>query len=369
MKFSIEKAEFLKALHRVQGIVERRNTMPILSNCLIEAKGASVYISATDLEVFIKDSARASVTEEGAITVSAKKLFEIVKEMPEDHIGISSGKDDKFTIKSGKARFNIMGIAVKDFPSFPSFDPSTLEDLDGAVFREMINKTSFAVSTDETRYNINGFKLEREGSKIRLITTDGHRLALIERGAETGASTEKVDALLPRKGVMEFKRLLDEETGGYKLSITPKNAVMTRGETVINVRLLEGEFPDYKKVIPNDNDKEISAVKSVLLSSLRRVSILSPDKIKGVRMTFGNGRLVISSSSPDIGEATEEIDVEYGGEELDVSFNARYFVDALEAMEEDSARIRLKDSMSPGILQPNVPNGENYTCIIMPMRL
>lgn len=368
MKFTIEKAEFLKALQRMQGIVEKRNTMPILSNVLVEASGSTINITATDLEVFIKDIATANVSEEGSTTVNARKLFEIVKEMPQESINVVAGKDDKITIKSGKARFSIMGLPTKDYPAFPSYDEAGFEVLDGILFKEMIDKTSFAVSTDETRYNINGFKLEMEKAKIRIITTDGHRLAFIERGIEKGISDgTKIDALLPRKGMMEFKRLLDENQGNYKLSISQKNAVLKSENTIINIRLLEGEFPDYRKVIPKDNDRIVILNKSELMASLRRVSILSPDKIKGVKMSFGNKKLVISSSSPDIGEATEEIEANYDGEDIDVAFNARYFIDALEVMEEESAAMRLKDSLSPGILQPQ--GREDYTYIVMPMRL
>lgn len=368
MKFTIEKNVFLKSLQRIQGIVEKRNTMPILSNVLLEAHNDKLAITATDLEVFIKDSAVIKSSEDGSISIGARKLFEIVKEMPEEQINITAGKDDRVTIKSGKARFSIMGLPAKDFPSFPVLDEMNFEDIDGAVFKEMIDKTAFSVSTDETRYNINGFKLERDRSIMRLITTDGHRLAYIERGDEKSTKiSDKVDALVPRKGMMEFKRLLDENIDEYKIAISKKNAVMKRADTIINIRLLEGEFPDYSKVIPKDNDKDIVINKDLFLPSLRRVSILSPDKIKGVKMIFGNGKLVISSSSPDIGDATEEIDIDYKDTEIEVAFNARYFMDALEVIEEDMITLRLKDSLSPGILQPY--GRTDYTYIVMPMRL
>jgi len=371
MKFTIDKSEFLKTLQRMQGIVERRNTMPILSNVLMEAHDNRVDITATDLEVFIKDSTTVDISENGSITINARKLFDIIKELkekPEETISVVAGKDDRVTIRLGKARFTVMGLPSKDFPTFPAYEEAGLENIDGEIFKEMIDKTAFAVSTDETRYNINGFKLEREKSKLRLVTTDGHRLAFIERGDEKGRKTgDKIDALVPRKGMMEFKRLLDEAGGEYKISITQKNAVMKRGNTVINIRLLEGEFPDYSKVIPKDNDKDILINKNAFLSSLKSVSVISPDKIKGVKMVFGNDKLVISSSSPDIGDAVEEIDSNYKGEELEVAFNARYFIDALEVMNEETVMIRLKDSLSPGILQP--AGRQDYTYIVMPMRL
>ncbi|MBI5492341.1 MAG: DNA polymerase III subunit beta [Deltaproteobacteria bacterium] len=367
MKFTIDKGDFLKVLQRVQGIVEKRNTMPILANVLLEAAGGRVNIMATDLEVFIKDSSKGDISEDGSTTVNARKLFEIVKELPSDRVDLNAGKDDKITIKAGKARFNIMGLPSRDFPVFPSIDESNLKPMESEKFKEMIDKTAFAVSTDETRYNINGFLLEKDISKIRMVATDGHRLALIERPDLKTISGEKEGVLLPRKGVMEIRRLLDEKEGEFHLGITEKSAVMKKDSTVISVRLLEGEFPDYKKVIPKDNEKDVIADRAELLASLKRVSILSSDKIKGVKFNFSPKKLTVSSSSPDIGEATEEIDIEYGEEEIEIAFNARYFIDMLEATDEDKVRISLKDPLSPGIVRPE--SSEDYTYIIMPMRL
>ncbi|OGP95880.1 MAG: DNA polymerase III subunit beta [Deltaproteobacteria bacterium RBG_19FT_COMBO_56_10] len=367
MKFTIAKADFIKVLQRIQGIVEKRNTMPILANVLLDASDGKITIMATDLEVFIKDSSPAKVTEESSVTVNARKLFEIVKELPGDIIDVASGKDDKVTLKAGKARFNVMGLPSKDFPVFPAIDETVMKELDAETFREMIDKTSFAVSTDETRYNINGFLLESGSGRVRMVATDGHRLALISREGISIDAGSKEGVLLPRKGVMEMKKVLDEKEGTFLLGITQKNAVIKRDNTIIITRLLEGEFPDYSRVIPKDNDKDAIAVRGDLLSSLKRVSLLSTDKIKGVKFNFSNSKLVLASSSPDIGEATEEVDVEYPYGELDIAFNARYFIDMLEALSDEKVRISLKDPLSPGVLRP--VNGEDYTYIIMPMRL
>ncbi|MBI2399933.1 MAG: DNA polymerase III subunit beta [Deltaproteobacteria bacterium] len=371
MKFTIAKADFIKVLQRIQGIVEKRNTMPILANVLLDASDGKITIMATDLEVFIKDSSPAKVTEESSVTVNARKLFEIAKELPGDTIDVSSGKDDKVTLKAGKARFNIMGLPSKDFPVFPAIDESSMKELDSEIFRDMIEKTSFAVSTDETRYNINGFLLESGGGHVRMVATDGHRLALISReGISIDAGSKegsKEGVLLPRKGVMEMKKILDEKEGTFLLGINQKNAVIKRDNTVIIIRLLEGEFPDYSRVIPKENDKDAIAVRGDLLSSLKRVSLLSTDKIKGVKFNFLNSKLVLTSSSPDLGEATEEVDVEYPFGEIDIAFNARYFIDMLEALSDEKVRISLKDPLSPGVLR--AVNGEDYTYIIMPMRL
>lgn len=361
MKFSIDKGVFIKVLQKIQGIVEKRNTMPILANVLLEAGANNINIMATDLEVFIKDAAPANVTEAGSVTVNARKIFEIVKELPEDKVDVST-KDEKMTIKGGKAKFSIVGLPARDFPVFPAIDETKVEGVNGELLKEMIDKTAFAVSTDETRYNINGFYLEKDGAVLRMVATDGHRLALVEKKDAEGMAPGHV--LLPRKGVMEIRKLLDEE-GSFFLGVTQKNAVMKKDNTLISIRLLEGEFPDYKKVIPKDHDKLVVADKTGLLASLKRVSILSSEKIKGVKFSFSGKSLVVSSSSPDIGDATEELDVDYGGETLEIAFNARYFIDMLEAVGEEKINIELKDSLNPGVIRPS----EDYTYIIMPMRL
>src|SRR3989304_7957692 len=202
MKFAIDRVDFLKTLQRVQGIVEKRNTMPILSNVLLEAAEGRINIMATDLEVFIKDSTPATVSEKGSVTVNARKLFEIVKEMPDETIDVTGNKESKVRVKGAKSRFNIMGLPSKDFPVFPAFDETKLHSVENKTLREMIDKTSFAVSTDETRYNINGFYLEKDKSVIRMVTTDGHRLALIEKKDNIGIIADGENrGLLPRHGV------------------------------------------------------------------------------------------------------------------------------------------------------------------------
>lgn len=367
MKFNINKPDFIKTLQRMQGIVEKRNTMPILSNILLETKKTKIDITATDLEIYIKDSTLANINEEGSVTINARKIFEIIKELPEDNISISTTKEDKMTIKSGKARFTVMGLSAKDFPVFPVFDDVNLEKLDDNILKELIDKTSFAVSTDETRYNINGFLFEKDKSNIKMVSTDGHRLALVEKKGVTTNAAEKKSVLIPRKGMMEIRKALDEKIGEFLFGVSQKNAVMKKEDTLINIRLLEGEFPDYNKVIPTDNNKNIIIDKAMILSSLKRVSILSSDKIKGVKFNFVSSRLTLSSSSPDIGDATEDIDIDYKGEDIEIAFNARYFIDCLETIDEEKIQIKLKDPLSPGIIR-SAKDGD-YTYIIMPMRL
>lgn len=369
MEFIIEKDAFIKVLHKMQGIVEKRNTMPILANILIEAdKGSkTVSVTGTDLEIFIKDSTGADVKKDGSITINARKFFEIIKELPEQKISVKLGEGEKVTIKSGKARFNVVGLPAKEFPPFPSSEDK-LHKVDGEAIKDMIDKTSFSVSTDETRYNINGFMLENKDGTARMVTTDGHRLAMIEK--ESGDIPGGEDAvIMPKKGVMELRRLLEEKDGDILFGVGKKNAVMKKETATINIRLIEGEFPDYKQVIPKDNDKRVEANREKLLGSLRRVSLLSSssDKVKNVKFSVEKSKLTLSSSSPEMGDATEEVDVVYDGESLEIAFNARYFIDALEAVDDEEVAIILKDHQNPAILNSKEDGG--YTYIIMPMRL
>ncbi len=366
MHLNIDKNEFLKILQRIQGIVEKRNTMPILANVCLTAEGNSLNISATDLEIFIKDSTTATVTEEGTVTVNAKRLFEIIKQLPEADVELKVEKEEKIKIKSGKVKFNIVGLPATEFPAFPVIEEEKLVKIDPELFKDMIDKTIIAVSTDETRYNINGFMLMKKDNKTRIVTTDGHRLAIIFKAIENMPGEEE-GVILPKKGVIEMKKLLEEKEGAYYLGINDKGATMKKGATIINTRLIEGEFPDFNQVMPKENDKKLEIDKEQLLNSLKRVSILSTEKVKGVKFGITTGKLTLSSSSPDIGDVTEEVEVNYEGEDLEIAFNAKYFIDALEVIEEEKVQIELKDQLSPGVLSP--VNTEGYTYIVMPMRL
>lgn len=366
MKFKIGKKDFLKILHRIQGIVEKRNSMPILSNILIDANKNKVHVVSTDLEIFIKDSCRADVEKEGSITVNARKFFEIIKELPDETITISLGEADKVTVKGGRAKFKIPGLDAKEFPVFPSCEEDKLTAVEPDNLKNMIDKTLFATSTDEVRYNINGVLFEKMDSKIKMVATDGHRLALIEGEAEEIPGFEK-GVILPRKGITEIRKLLEDKDEEIKLGFTNKNITVKKGSTTMNIRLIEGEFPDYNQVIPKDTDKEIIINREELLASLKRVSILSAEKIKGVKFTVSKGRLNLSSSTPENGDATEEIDIDYDGEGIEIAFNARYFMDVLEMLDEEKIRFGLKEQLNPGVLK--IPETEAFTYVIMPMRL
>ena len=366
MKFKIEKRSFLKVLQRVHAIVEKRNSMPILSNVLIEASDSKVNVVATDLEIFIKDACKAEVTEEGTLTVNCKKFFEIIKELPEEDIEIATMEGEKLNVKSARARFSIPGLGAKEFPAFPVFDEAALSEIETDTIKEMIDKTLFATSTDETRYNINGVLLEKEEDRIKMVATDGHRLAFLEREGKNIPGLEK-GVILPRKGVMEVRKLLDEKEAPLFLGFTENNLTVKKGEAQMSVRLIEGEFPDYRQVIPEKTDKIFTVGRESFSASLKRVSILSSDKIKGVKFALSSGKLVLSSSTPENGEAVETLDVGYDGSDIEIAFNARYFIEVLEAIDTDEVKVELKEQLTPGVLKE--AGSSDFTYVIMPMRL
>ena len=371
MKFTVKRKDLLGPVSRVQGIVEKRTTMPVLSNLRMDVSSGRVEVSATDLEVSIRDSAPlASVEQEGAITVNARKLYEIVRSLPDEELSVTVSDESRVTIRGSRSTFNVMGLPGANFPDLPAMEAPGLCRVERETLGEMIDRTSFAVATDETRYNINGFLLEREGEGVRMVATDGHRLALIEKGSALDLG-ERGRALLPRKGVLEIRKLVDE-AGDDELSmgVVERSMVVSRGRVSLNVRLLEGEFPDYRRVIPEGNERVARARRDELASALKRVSILSEDRIKGVRFNFSGSTLVLTSSSKDIGDARVEMEVEYSGGEdspLEIAFNAVYILDMLESVNEPEVSMFLKDSLSPGILRPT--GCDDYTYVIMPMRL
>jgi len=372
MQFSIAKDTFLKALQKVQGIIETRKTMPILSNVLIEARPGKIDITATDLEVGMKSSYEASVKEEGKITVSAKKLYEIIKELPESEIYFSTRENDWIDLQCGKARFNIVGLSSEEFPSLPKIDDRDCIRIESGTLNKMVERTSYAICQDETKYNLNGILLkttEHDGMvSLKMVSTDGHRLSLAENEfLGTSATALNKGIILPKKGVYEIKKITEDETGEILLSFVDNNSVLRKGDTVVIMRLIDGEFPDYTKVLPLNNNNMAVINRSDFLHSLRRMSILSSDKFKGVKLELQKGSMEISANNPELGEAHETMEVEYTGDPIGIRFNARYLIDVLSVIEMDEVELHLKDELSPAILKPL--KTQEMLSVIMPMRL
>lgn len=374
MEFKIEKELFLKSLQKIQGIVEKRTSMPILSNVLIEAADSTLNITATDLEVGMKSSYQAEVIVPGKITVAAKKLYEIVKELPNQIISFVSQENDWVEITCGKVQFNIVGLSSDEFPYFPAVKEENLFEIESSLLKNMIEKTFYAICTDETKYNLNGLftkvETDENGQQVlKMVATDGHRLSISNGSFKGSVSDELIKGvILPKKGIFELKKITEEEGSGTLLfGFMDNSAVIKRGDTCMVMRLVDGDFPDYNRVIPTSNDKIITINKELFTHAVRRMAILSSEKFKGIMLEISPSNLKISSSNPELGDAKEEVDIKYDGEPIGVRFNARYLLDVLSVTETDSIDVKFKDELSPSILTPN--NGNSFLSVIMPMRL
>jgi DNA polymerase-3 subunit beta len=371
MEFSIGTKELVKGLYRAQGIVEKKTAMPILSNALLEASsGGKLSITATDLEVGMTCEHDANVKKEGSITISARHLYEIVKNLPGTEVALKKLDNNWAEIRCEKVEYKMMGMAADEFQGLPNTKKAKMFKVDPAVMKDMIDKTIYAVSTDETRYNLNGSFLEKIGDKgFRMVATDGHRLSMID--AKLAEDPKKAafeeGVIIPKKGLMEIKRLIESEEGDCWLGIDGSNLVFRMSDVTVVMRLLDGQFPEYRQVVPESQKVTLNINRKRLVDSLRRISILSSDRTLGLKLTLKPGMLRVNTSNPDLGEAKEDIEIEYSGQGMNVGFNARYLLDALSTISTDSIDLSLEDDLSPGVFRPA---GELvYTCVVMPMRL
>ncbi|PLX96378.1 MAG: DNA polymerase III subunit beta [Desulfuromonas sp.] len=373
MHFQISKDQIIRGLSKIQGIVDKKSTIPILSNVLIETEDENkLSLIATDLEVGMKVVIDAEIITPGKITISAKKLFEIIRELPEQPININVRENSWVEIKCGKAVFNIVGLAAEEYPYFPNLQDIDYFNVDSEIIKKMIEKTSFSMSNDEKKYNLNGLylvKLNIDGSNyIRFVATDAHRLALIQEEIEIpNIDNLSKGVILPRKGVIEFKKLSEDGDSQLNIGFSENNVIVNKENSTIIMRLVDGDFPDYERVIPLNNQSIAVANVDKLLHALKRISTLSSEKTRGIKIELSNGKLEISSSNPELGEAREDLEVEYTGDKIEIGFNSKYLMDILTAQDHDFIEFILKDNISSGMVRPE--NSNNYTCVLMPMRL
>jgi DNA polymerase III subunit beta len=376
MELKIGTQELARALGRSQGIVEKKSTMPILSHVLLEAsKGDELHVSATDLDVSVSSDHGCEVLKEGKVAVPAKQLFEIVKALPEKDVVLRRAQNSWLELKSGAAEFRIVGLPAEDFPALPRFEKVQLVKVEARSLLDMIELTAFASSSDETRYNLNGVFFEPVQGGLRTVATDGHRLSLAERALE-GDFHLKKGVILPRKGLAEMKKLLlDAAEGETKLGFVENSAVLQRPSVKLVMRLIEGVFPDYRQVVPKAGERSFQVGRERLLDTLRRISILSTDKAHAVKLELNPGQLRVLSQNPDLGEAKEEVPVEYQGEALKIGFNARYIMDVLQALSNlepvavQDVVVELSDDLSPGVVKPAGASATQFTAVVMPMRI
>lgn len=370
MKIAIDKQNLLKILSRAQNIVEKRNTMPVLINVLLEASKNTLKIFATNLEVSLTTETEAEVSQPGKVAVSAKSLFDIIKELPEGKLELTKADNNWLRITQGKSVFNLVGISPDEYPVFPSHATKDFMEIEAATFKDMISKTIYSVSTDETRYHLNGVYFERpvanKKNSYLMVATDGHRLSIVNHmGGNSSEPSEGV--IIPRKGLSEIYKLLETAEGKFKMAIEGAQLIVVQDSTTLMIRLIEGKYPNYKQLIPQNLGEKVKISREQLLSSLKRVSLLSNQKSKGVTLSFGNNLLEITSNNPELGDAREEIPVDYKGKTLKIGFNAKYIMDVLNSIGDEEINFDLKDQLSPGVMRPNADDA--YTCVIMPMRI
>ncbi len=367
MKATIERATLLKSLSHVQSVVERRNTIPILSNVLMEARDdGSLRVMATDLDLQVDESVAANVTQAGATTVSAHTLFDIVRKLPEGSQVELSAAEGKMQVNAGRSRFNLSTLPRDDFPVIAEGDLPTRFELPAATLRQVIDKTKFAISTEETRYYLMGIFLHVADDQLKAAATDGHRLARVTVPKPDGADGMP-DVIIPRKCVGELRKLLDEVEGTVEVSLSPTKVRFGLGSAVLTSKLIDGTFPDYNRVIPTANDKLLKLDPKSFMQGVDRVSTIASEKTRAVKMSVDRDKVTLSVTSPENGLATEEIPADYGSEGIEIGFNARYLMDILHEIEGDSVEVHLADAAAPTLLRENDKSNALY--VLMPMRV
>ncbi|MBI2188638.1 MAG: DNA polymerase III subunit beta [Acidobacteria bacterium] len=367
MELVVPKTELLRELQLFQGIVERKNTIPILANVLIEAKGDVVQMLATDLEVALRSRCKASITKGGSLTLPAKKLYEIVKALPETDVRI---EEDKNGVKVAADRFDsrMQTLPREDFPTLPDASGKARATLPRAALKEMVAKTQFAITGEDTRYFLNGAKFVLRPDSLTLVATDGHRLALVEVAHTVGVS-EEVGVILPKKTLLELGKLLVEGDGDVLFETGENHLFFDVGGRMLISRMIDGQFPAYERVIPKNNDKQIDFERERLTNAVKRVALLSNERSRAVKFEIDKGKVEVTSSSSEFGEAREELSVDYAGAPLTISFNAQYVLDFLNVVETDGVQLSLKDEVSQAVMRPVGAQGYSYTYVIMPMRI
>src|SRR3990170_3154129 len=367
MKATIERATLLKSLSHVQSVVERRNTIPILSNVLVEAnEDGSIRLMATDLDLQVDESVAANIAQAGATTVSAHTLFDIVRKLPEGSQVELNAAEGKMQVNAGRARFNLATLPRDDFPVIAEGELPTKFELPAATLRQIIDKTRFAISSEETRYYLMGIFLHVADDQLKAAATDGHRLARIVLPKPDGAD-DMPDVIIPRKCVAELRKLLEEVEGTVEVSLSPTKVRFGLGSAVLTSKLIDGTFPDYNRVIPTANDKLLKLDPKSFSAGVDRASTIASEKTRAVKMAVDRDKVTLSVTSPENGLAVEEIAADYGNDGLEIGFNARYLLDILGQIEGDSVEVHLADAAAPTLLRENDKSNALY--VLMPMRV
>jgi len=366
MKLTIERAELLRSLNHVQSVVERRNTIPILSNVLIEASGSTLRLTATDMDIAIVESVAASIGTEGSTTAPAHTLYDIVRKLP-DGAQVELGKeDDRLELRSGRSRFTLQTLPTEDFPVMTGGDMPHTFSLSANVLRGIVDRTRFAISTEETRYYLNGIYVHAADGIMRAVATDGHRLARVETPLPDGAEGMP-GVIMPRKTVSELRKLIDESEGDVEISLSDTKVRYAFDKVELTSKLIDGTFPDYERVIPSGNTKMMLVDCKAFSNAVDRVSTIATEKMRAVKMAIAPGTMTLSASSQDSGSAVEEIEIGYDNDAIEIGFNSRYLLDISGQIESGQARFEMADASSPTIVRDVEDDSALY--VLMPMRV
>lgn len=372
MKLVIDRSSLIKSLGHVQSVVEKRGTIPILANVKIEAAGDVLYLTATDMDIAVMERSAATVSEPGQSTLPAHTLYDIVRKLPDgSQVEISRADDaTKAVIRSGTSRFSLATLPVDEFPVMSEGDLPFSFSLSSAEVNALIDKTRFAVSTEETRYYLNGIFLHEANSQgtpvLRAVATDGHRLARVEVALPAGAKGMP-GVIIPRKAIDEIKKLVESASGDVQISLSDSKIRVACGGAVLISKLIDGTFPDYERVIPVNNDKIMEVEGKLFTQAVDRVSVISSEKTRGIKVALDKGKLTLSASSAEHGTATEEVDVNYSADPVEIGFNSRYLLDMMAHVEGDVVQFVLADGTSPALVRDTADVGSLY--VIMPMRV
>lgn len=368
MELRVKRADFLAELLPMQGIVERRTTIPVLSHILLQARDEKLHIAGTDLDVSLTSSCEAEVKREGAVAVQAKKFVEIIRALTAEEVRLQLDDHQALLINAGTSRFKIHGLQAQDFPTLPDVSKEKAIDIPFALFRRMVGKILFAVSSEESRFQLNGALLKLKAKSLEMVATDGHRLALVEN--EIAGSKEADGVLVPRKALQELQRF---ESGDAEATLQFRRGEhhlsFRLGRRELICRILEGTFPDYERVIAKDNDKKPIFDRRQLSDAVRRVAILTGDRARAVRLELEPETMVISAANPDLGEAREELACAYPGGEIKLGINPDYLDHFLQAVDTEKVRLELKDENTQCVGFPVEGSDQRYLCVIMPMRI
>ena len=366
MEFQIKKIEFLKGLRLAQSIADRKSTMPMLANTLIRVTApGNVLVAATDLNVSVSAELAAEKSTEGGITVGAKALHDIVGSLPGEILTLKKAENNWAEISSGKVNYRLVGMPDRDFPKIP--DPIDIEfcDIDASTLRDMIDKTIFSVSNDETRFHLNGVFFESDGKTARMVSTDGHRLSKVECAMD-GSPKLSAGIIIPKKGIVEVKRAIDSVSGSCQIAVkTPYIFVVTRG-ICLAVKLIDSQFPPYDQVIPSSNKNIVKVNRGLFLEALKRSQLMSSET-RGIKLSASSAGIQITGDNPDIGEVSEEIEASFDGKPVSVGFNPRYVLDLLNQIPNDEICLELNGELDPVLIHPE--GEDNYVGVVMPMRI